>query len=117
MTVKGDSSVLKLNLKLDRAVSSYVIDNSATSYAIKSLEHTSKNSNSLTQVQSDYLKWYQRFSYTEAHCIQHLKPCVKNITCELHFNKAEKACSICLYSKIVQVQGKKLILRAKNHLK
>ena len=53
-----DLSALKLTLELDRAVLSYVIDNSITSYAIESLEHMFKNFNSLTLTQFNYLKWH-----------------------------------------------------------
>ena len=58
VTVEKDLSALKLTLKLDRAVLSHVVNNSTTSYTTESLEHTLKSSNSLTQTQSDYLKWH-----------------------------------------------------------
>ena len=56
MTVEGDLSALKLTSELNRALSDYIVNNSATSYTIKSLKHISKNSNSLTQTQFNYLK-------------------------------------------------------------
>ena len=49
VTAEGDLSVSDLTLKLNKALSDYVVNNSATSYTIESLEHTSKNFNSLTQ--------------------------------------------------------------------
>ena len=48
VTAEGDSSALKLTLKLNRALSDYLINNSATSYIIEGLKYTLKNSNSLT---------------------------------------------------------------------
>ena len=49
--------------------------------------------------------------------MKHLKSCVKGITCELHLTEAEKACSACLYSKMIQVQNKDLTLQTIKHLK
>ena len=111
-TAGGDPSASGLAPELDGAVSSHVVGNPATPYATEGLGHTPKNPDSSTQAQSDYLKWHQRFSHAGAHCMQRLKPRVEGITRELHPNEAEKACSTCLHSKMVRVQGKKPMPRA-----
>ena len=49
--------------------------------------------------------------------MQHLKSCVKGITYDLHLNKAEKNCSVCLHSKMIHIQDKELTLRATKCLK
>ena len=56
VTAGGDSSASELISELNRAVSSYVINNPATSYAMKGLDYMPENSNSSTQTQSNYLK-------------------------------------------------------------
>ena len=56
VTVERDSLALKLTLKLNKAVLNYVINNFITFYTMKGLKYILKNSNSLTQAQTDYLK-------------------------------------------------------------
>ena len=58
VTAGGDSLASELTSQLNRAVSDYVISSFITSYTTEGLKHTSKNSNSLTKAQSNYLKWY-----------------------------------------------------------
>ena len=46
-----------------------------------------------------------------------LKSCVESINCKLCLTEVEKACSVYLHSKIIQIQNKDLTLQTIKHLK
>ena len=103
-TAERALSISELVSKSVRAVLKYEevsVNDSMTRENFTSITLRSENPHFLTQTQTDYQKWHQRFSHAGIYWMKHLKSCVESITCELHLTEAEKICSVCLHSKMI----------------
>ena len=120
VTAERALSMSELALKSVRAVLKYekaLVNDSMTRENFTPITLRLKNPHFLTQTQTDYQKWHQRFSYADIYWMKHLKSCVESITCELHFTEMKKICSVCLHNKMIQIQNKDLMLQTIKHLK
>ena len=104
-----------ISLKCVRAVSECVRAVSEHERASLNDSEVSKSDFS-AQAQTDYQKWHWRFSHADAYQMKRLMSCVEGINCDLYLTEAEKACSVCLHSKMIWVQNKSSISQMTKHL-